>query len=253
MPKIITASTRPKASLSQHAYVTIRDAILRGDYSLGAPLSRRKLATKLGMSILPVSEALQRLSSEGLVVSWPRVGTIVKIPTPQEIRGSFVVREALECQAARLFAEKATPQQRAELQQLADDLDAKWATVNASQPDIRERMLEIRKLHMRLHMQIAEGTGVPALCQAIDRNNVLVFATMYDSLLGYMYEPSDWHRQLMDTLVSGDSEKAEAAMRNHVRLGLDDLLERLEPYLHWDKSKLLSLREKKVVGAAKQK
>ena len=253
MVKLVTGSGRPKASLSQHAYLTIRDAILRGDYPLGAALSRRKLAVKLGMSILPVSEALQRLSSEGLVVSWPRVGTIVKIPTPQEIRGSFVIREALECQAARLFAEKAPPARRTELREMADDLDKQWTNVNTTQVDIRERMLEIRKRHMQLHMDIAEASGVPALVQAIERNNVLVFATMYDSLLGYLYEPSDWHLQLMDALVGNDPDRAEVAMRHHVRLGLEDLLERLEPYLHWDQSKLLSLREKKPVGAGRQK
>src|SRR5579875_1457894 len=93
-------------SLAKRAYSDIRNAILRGDLPLGCPISRRNLARDLGMSVVPISDALQRLESEGLVESWPRVGTRVKVPTAQDIRGYYVVREALESQSARLFAQK---------------------------------------------------------------------------------------------------------------------------------------------------
>ena len=82
------------------------------------------------MSVVPVSDALQRLSSEGLVESWPRVGTRVRIPTAQDIRGHYVVREALESQSARLFAQKSSPEERAEIQILARTL---WTSVPESE------------------------------------------------------------------------------------------------------------------------
>ena len=47
---------QPKAkhvSLAARAYYAIRERILKGDIALGAPLSRRKLAIELGMSLLP--------------------------------------------------------------------------------------------------------------------------------------------------------------------------------------------------------
>src|SRR5690348_7571603 len=101
-------------SLSERAYIIIRERILRGELRLGAPLSRRKLATELGMSLVPVAEALQRLESEGLIESKPRVGTRVYMPTVQDIRERYVVREALESQSARLFSEKASTRERSE-------------------------------------------------------------------------------------------------------------------------------------------
>ena len=52
------------------------------------------------MSTLPVSEALQRLQNEALIETVPRVGTSVRIPTPQDVRGFYVVREALESPAS---------------------------------------------------------------------------------------------------------------------------------------------------------
>src|SRR5688572_23666855 len=112
------------SSLAAEAYVFVRKRILRGDLPLGQVISRRKLAAELGMSFLPVSEALLRLEFEGLLESRPRAGTRVRIPSREDVRGHYIVREALEVQAARLFALAATTEERAELQELAAKVDA---------------------------------------------------------------------------------------------------------------------------------
>src|SRR5205085_10443316 len=110
VPQLLPLSPRQpdRVSLSEHAYYVIRERILKGEIALGAPLSRRKLAVELGMSLLPVAEALQALESDGLVESRPRVGTRVCLPNADEIRERYEIREALESQAARLYAERAT-------------------------------------------------------------------------------------------------------------------------------------------------
>ena len=110
-------------TLSEDAYQAIRDRILRGVFPIGSALSRRRLATLLGMSQLPVSEALQRLESDGLVETKARVGTRVRIPGAEDIRGSYILREAIESQAARLFVENATFEQRRELRRMAEHTD----------------------------------------------------------------------------------------------------------------------------------
>src|SRR4051794_2926175 len=101
--KTKTRPARDSVSLSEHAYYVIRERILKGEIALGDPLSRRKLAAELGMSLLPVAEALQQLESDGLVESRPRVGTRVCLPTEEEVRERYEIREALETQAARLY------------------------------------------------------------------------------------------------------------------------------------------------------
>src|SRR5271169_4141153 len=111
------------SDLAGEAYVIIRERILRGEVAIGQVISRRKIAAELGMSFLPVSEALLRLEFEGLLESRPRAGTRVRIPTRQDVKGHYVVREALEVHAARLFAEVATPDDRAELMKLAIRVD----------------------------------------------------------------------------------------------------------------------------------
>src|SRR5438552_19084682 len=103
------------ASLAAEAYTFVKQRILRGELVMGQVISRRKLASELGMSFLPVSEALLRLEFEGLLESRPRAGTRVKIPTPEDVQGHYVVREALEVQSARLFADNATADEKTEM------------------------------------------------------------------------------------------------------------------------------------------
>jgi hypothetical protein len=64
----------------------------------------RQVPKQFGTSVFPVSEAILRLESEGLVESKPQVGTRVRVPSETDIRDGFIIREALECQSARLVA-----------------------------------------------------------------------------------------------------------------------------------------------------
>src|ERR1700722_20070915 len=91
--------------LAGEAYLLVRERILRGELAIGQVISRRKLAAELGMSFLPVSEALLRLENEGLLESRPRAGTRVRMPTREDVEGQYIVREALEVKSAMLFAE----------------------------------------------------------------------------------------------------------------------------------------------------
>ena len=124
-----------QSSLASEAYTVVRQRILRGDITLGQVISRRKLAAELSMSFLPVSEALLRLEIEGLLESRPRAGTRVRIPSPEDVQGHYVVREALEVQAAMRFASVATPGERAELKKLA-------VRVDLAQTDLAEQVVD---------------------------------------------------------------------------------------------------------------
>jgi DNA-binding GntR family transcriptional regulator len=218
-----------QGSLTEHAYYSIRDRILRGELPFGAGLSRRVLAEELQISIVPVGDALQRLENDGLVESRPRVGTRVRIPTAKAIRGHYILREALETQAARIFTEKASPSEREELKRMAIQLDGMYAAL-AEVPKVREKLYEVHKFHLRLHMRIAECTGCDELCQAVEKNQVLVFNWLYDTSLGNQQPPAGWHTQLADVLAGSNVEAADAAMRRHTRFRMDEVLMRMEPY-----------------------
>ena len=215
------------SSLAAEAYSIVRQRILRGELILGQVISRRKLAAELGMSFLPVSEALLRLEFEGLLESRPRAGTRVRIPSPDDVKGHYVVREALEVQAAVLFTTVATPAERAELKKLAARVDAL-----SSQPD---RMLYLG-LHQKLHRRIAECTRCQTLCDAIDKTHAL--ASIWFCVMRRP-SPDDAprrHQDLVDAISCGDPVLAADAMRQHIAVGMQHVMEVLEPYFRLRKA-----------------
>jgi DNA-binding GntR family transcriptional regulator len=213
-------NSRSRAALSDKAYYAIRELILRGKLPLGAVVSRRELAGKLGISILPVAEAAQRLESEGLLESKPKVGTRVRVPTEQFVRDRFVIREALESQSARLFAERATLQQKQEIKLMAEQSDTLFGRLAAGSDDL-EFAFAVHNHHFQLHMRIAEYSGCLELQEMIRRNNVLVFNWLYDLATGEYLQPPRFHQKLAQALASGDPHVADDAMRHHVRYGVD--------------------------------
>jgi DNA-binding GntR family transcriptional regulator len=212
---------RLPGSLAEQAYTQILDKILKGEYPLGAALSRRKLGSEFGMSFLPISEAIKRLEQEGLVESRPRVGTRVRIPRPQDLRDRHIIREALEAQSARLFAEKASADERVEIRAMAAHLDDLTNQSAAGDKDA-DFLFQAQMVHLSFHMRIAECTGCAALCDMLAKNQVLIFNWLYDRAADHRL-PARWHQQLADKLRGTDPDIAEAAMRAHVRYGIEDI------------------------------
>jgi DNA-binding GntR family transcriptional regulator len=217
------------SSLAAEAYGIVRQRILRGELVLGQVISRRKLAAELGMSFLPVSEALLRLEFEGLLESRPRAGTRVRIPSREDVRGHYVVREALEVQAATLFAKVATSAERTDLRKLAARVDAV-----ALQPDRRLYVV----LHHKLHRRIAECARCETLRDAIEKTHAL--ASIWFCLMRQPSpdDPRRRHQELMEVLSKGRPHEAGEAMRQHIAVGMQHTMEVLKPYF----------RQRKTVG-----
>jgi len=214
------------ASLADHAYLAIRNEILRGQFRPGTPLSRRRLATELGMSVIPIADALRRLENDGLVESRPRAGTRVRVPSPNDVRELYELREALETQAARLFAERATGAQRLELKRLAEQLDAFFARLETGRADDAFRFA-VHSHHVELHMRIAEHAQSAVLKRMIETNHLLVLNWHLDVAARRTPLPRGFHLRLAEALVSGDPARADAAMRAHVRYGLAEVSEQV--------------------------
>ena len=213
-----------EGSLSERAYQLTLDQILRGALPLGAVVSRRSLAEQFGMSFIPLNAALQRLERDGLVESQPRVGTRVKIPTPEEVRSRFEMREALECQSARLSAERSTFQERLELKRSAEQMDTLFARMDSDSAD-RELLFAAQRYHTELHTKIAMYARSEVLRAAIETTHILVFNWLYNTATRLGALPEGFHQSLIATIITGDPDKAEAAMREHVRYRTDKVLQ----------------------------
>jgi DNA-binding GntR family transcriptional regulator len=213
-----------QGSLAMEAYTVIRRRIICGQIGLGEAVSRRKLAAELGMSFLPVTEALLRLEFEGLLESRPRAGTRVRIPSRADVLGHYIVREALETQAARLFARMATATERSALLKLAVHVDACV---------LSDRIL-FMGLHERLHCRIADCAHSPALSRALEATHALAstwFCTVPTPEPGYCV-----HQNLLDALANASPEIAAQAMREHVTRGMEQTLLRMKPFFRLRKA-----------------
>lgn len=209
------------STLSAEAYENVRARILRGELTLGESISRRRIAAELGMSFLPVSEALLRLELEGLLESRPRAGTRVRIPSREDVQGHYIVREALETQAARLFAELATPRERAELKKMANRVDSLARKADR---------VQFLQLHERLHRRIAECARCPALSQAIEQTHSLASTWLCASGGAKLEKLDHPHQDLAEGLCDSTADAAAQAMRDHVHTSLQRSMIRLGPY-----------------------
>ena len=209
-------------TLADGAYRSVRDEILRGTLRPGMPLSRRRLARQLGMSVLPISDALRRLEEDGLVESRARAGTRVRIPTETDVRELYELREALEAQTARLFAQRATPVQRREIRQLAEQVDHLFERMTVAEGEAVEQF-DVHSHHVEFHMRIAEYAGSRLVTRMIERKHVLILNWLFDLAGRRTPLPAGFHSRLADALVSDDPDRADAVMRAHVRFGLPEV------------------------------
>ncbi|MBI4890856.1 MAG: GntR family transcriptional regulator [Acidobacteria bacterium] len=217
-----TAETR----LSEKAYAYLKKAIFEGRLPPGSPLSRRRLAEELDMSAVPVGDAILRLEGEGLIESRPQAGTRVKIATPDEIHGNYVLREALETHSARLFAESADDRFRRRLLAAAKKVDASYATLAGPGAYSGTRRAKAEYVHIAFHMLIAQASKVAVLISEIERSRVLLFNWIFNVSMEFERFPDRWHCYLAEALVNGSPAEAAEAMRRHVRYRQDEVIGR---------------------------
>jgi DNA-binding GntR family transcriptional regulator len=177
--------------------------IARGELSYGQKVTLQSLAEKVGMSVIPVRDALKQLSYDRLLERAGRSYYRVLSLSKERIIEFSVLREALETQAARMCAEQITDEQVHELIQQADKLDR---TVKAG------LLSDSVHLEEELHLSIARIAGCDLLTEELERVQ-LVYAT-------FPVEETEMvssHKELVKTLASRDPDRAEEVMRRHVR------------------------------------
>ncbi|MEE4694870.1 GntR family transcriptional regulator [Pseudomonas alliivorans] len=210
----------------QTVLVSLRKMIASGELAAGERLMEVPTAERFGVSRMPVRMAFRTLEQEGLLVPFGGRGFQVRSITAHEIAGAVEVRGVLEGLAARQMAEIGVSQQaRDELEICLVQGDALFAKGFVTEDD-----LEVyHDLNMRLHRVIVEGSGNPAIADALARNDHLPFA----SVTALAVDRNDLvrefrrfnfahmqHHAVVDALINGQSARAEAIMREHANATL---------------------------------
>jgi DNA-binding GntR family transcriptional regulator len=116
-------SARRAESLTEQAYRVIEEQIVTLRLKPGDVLSEQFLSASTKFGRTPIREALQRLSREGLITILPRKGVLVSDINPRNQLLLLEVRRELERLLSRAGAERATPEQRTMLQDIARGMD----------------------------------------------------------------------------------------------------------------------------------
>lgn len=203
----MSRATAEKQTLGQRAYEHLRNQIVRGKLLPGERLSLRGVAKSLGMSMAPVGEALRELAHDGLMEMEPGSGARVRSLDVDAVRNQHVLRTAVECEAARHCARRATERELSDLYKLAEELDRR-IDGHADPP-------QIYQLDSKLHLRIAVLSGAATLAEVL-RANQLVRLLARGSVLAHNWKkPHLQHVSLVQALQTRDPDQAERAMREH--------------------------------------
>ncbi|WP_319560483.1 GntR family transcriptional regulator [Marispirochaeta sp.] len=196
---------------AERVYNSILKMILAGEYPPGSRLPRRKLAERTQSSQIPVLEAMKRLEQEGLVEYKAQWGCVVTVPTAQKVKDMYVLREAVECQVARILAITLTREKAQELYELAKTLDGT--------PYSEDTQQQIYDTHYRFHLLMAQLTGHETLVKSLRQANLfwLLMSSVQWRRGSKAEVQSDWHKRLVDVILKGDPLEADSMMREHIQ------------------------------------
>jgi DNA-binding GntR family transcriptional regulator len=196
------------ASLGQLATDSLRSAILRGQYQPGERLVEDRLSIEMGVSRVPIREALRQLATEGLVTVQPRRGASVAEVSPAVAADLVEVRATLEGLNARLAARNRSTEILAELHDILREgnLAAESQSVT-----------ELVRLNGSFHDKLAEAGRNSILwdiMRTLRERTSLVFA-----LTTQRRASEDWkeHSRILAAVIKGNEEQAANLAAEHVR------------------------------------
>jgi len=204
-------SSRPRAS--DVAYAALRERILDLRLAPGTAINEQAVAAELGLSRMPVHEAVARLANDRFVAVLPRRGSVVASFGLEDVLDMFDAREAIECGVAHIAARRASDADLAELRRLVEAADKARAGTDH---------LEFLRDDHEIHLALVHMIRNPLLQDAADRLLLhnLRFWRSYWSSRPAQHGAMLSHAELLAALEAHDADGAERAMREHIGASL---------------------------------
>lgn len=210
MNQLIKATTLGErhSPLTEQVVLALRERILSGEMAPGERLVEGKLSEELGVSRMPVREALRELAAEGLVSIEPRRGASVTSFSPQQMRELVEVRATLEGLNAKLAAQRHDGHQIAEMERILDE----GMQMSLSGADDAAMMMMNQRFHDALG-SIAANSILQDIMRSLRDRTALLFASINRSR-----GPQNWdeHAAVLRAVTKGDAELASLLAMRHV-------------------------------------
>lgn len=208
-------AARPSSSAQSHDLAdVIRRQIFAGELLPGELLSQKAIAASLGVSRIPVREALRVLDGEGLIVNEPGIGTRVRLFDTDGLRELYEIRQQLEGTLAAHVVEHVTEPDLAELERLVERMDGtedvdEWSEVN-------------RRFHAVVHRASRRPTTVRILQHLFAQAEP--YSRMFLRTGHHLELAQSQHHELVALIRRGDVEPLAAELSRHIFGALDSLI-----------------------------
>jgi DNA-binding GntR family transcriptional regulator len=195
----------------------LRRQILAGELKEGEPLLQVQLGEELGVSRIPVREALRQLEAEGLVTMESHKGGVVSELSLPEIAELFAIRQALETWLLGEAIPKMTEVHFAKARGIAETMLVgevdHWGALNFS-------------FHEALYAAADRPTAMRMIRQL--HQNIDRYLRLQITLTSGWQKAQEEHLAILEFCESGKVEKAVAALRDHIGAACGELLEVIE-------------------------
>ncbi len=202
------SAQRPLVSAVDRVINEIKDGVREGRYVPGQRLVEPELTEALGVSRGSVREALHRLDAEGLIQLAPYRGASVRRMSRTDVAELHQIREVLEGHAAAEAARHLEDADRAELL----EVERLWDE-GTEFPSYNEYNEQFHNLVMR----IGRNAHIPHFVQ---QTKLALIRIQFQVMLMQPRQTErsrGEHREIIDAILRHDPERAEAAMRRHIR------------------------------------
>jgi DNA-binding GntR family transcriptional regulator len=213
--------SRPYSSKKEYTYEVLRAEILNGDLTPGTRLVIDAIAERLGVSPIPVREALQQLEFEGLVTQEPYMGARVSEIHAGLIHEIFGLLEATERISSQQACLRMNDEEFDRIEQILEEMDASVDSIE-----------EWSQMNMVLHQFICEQAGTSLVKRTmnlvLDHWNRLRRHYLTEVSARRVHAAQAEHWQLLEALRTRNTETVAQIVRQHNEQALADYLRYLE-------------------------
>jgi DNA-binding GntR family transcriptional regulator len=198
----------------------LRNDIIAGYLGFGDRLRIDNLASRYGVSHMPVREALRVLHGEGLIVVESNRGARVRPIHPGFVEDLFDLRGAIETMLARRAAERRSQEHITKLTEAEERLEQLVANGNIA---------DVPPVNREFHNIINEAAGNPGALQLVDGQWLLMAALWrkYGNAEERFYGVIEDHRHMIRSIERRDAHAAATLMGSHIEKAKQDLLDRM--------------------------
>ncbi|MFE7083577.1 GntR family transcriptional regulator [Priestia megaterium] len=197
-------------SLKEEVRRVIREDIISNKLQPGQRIVETKIAKDMGISQVPVREALRGLEEEGLVKSIKYRGSIVTEINVSEMYHIFLLRSKIEESAISLLLPNLTKRDIGELYDIVD----KMALISKTEDYSVQSALDLE-----FHYTIVKWSNIDTFVRmwSILNGHIRRFITFIHPMIkNKQTEVFNDHLNLVKVLESRDVEKAKIAFKNHI-------------------------------------